>query len=90
MCSSIRSDASHSGAASTPVVAAEPVERVDERLARDPVERERERVDRGGDEVGADAGGDDRVQEPGARRALDEQPDGQARLLADALRRAPR
>ena len=71
-------------------LAAEPVERVDERLAGDTVEGERQRVDGGGDQVGADARRDDGVEEPRARGPLDEQPDGQARLLADALRRAPR
>ncbi len=49
------------------------------------MEGQRERVDRGGDQVGADARGDDRVEEPRSCRSLDEQPDGQARLLADAL-----
>ncbi len=66
-------------------LAAEPFERVDERLAGDPVERESQRIDRRGDQVGTDARGHDRVQEPRAGGPLDEQPDGQARLLADPL-----
>ena len=66
-------------------LAAEPVERVDERLARDAVQRQRERVDGGGDQIGADARRDDGVEEPRAGRALDEQPDGEARRLPDAL-----
>ena len=85
MCSSIRSAASHSVRRVDTRVAAEPVERIDERLAGDAVERQRQRVDGGGDQVGADARRDDRVEQPRSRRPLDEQPDGQARLLADAL-----
>ena len=71
-------------------LAAEAVERLDERLAGDAVERQRQRVDRGGDQVGADARRDDGVQQPRARGALDEEPDGQPGRLADPRRRAPR
>ena len=66
-------------------LAAEPVERVDERLAGDAVERQRQRIDRGGDQVGADPRRHDRVQEARPGGTLDEEADGQARLLADAL-----
>ena len=66
-------------------VAAEPVERLDERLARDAVQRQRERVDGGRDQVGADARGDDRVQQPRAGGTLHEEPDREARRLADPL-----
>ncbi len=85
MCSSIRSAASHSGAVVDACFAAEPVERLDERLAGDPVEGQRQRIDGGGDQIRADAGGDDRVEQPRAGRSLDEQPDRKARLLADPL-----
>ena len=49
------------------------------------MERQRERVDGGRDQIGADARRDDRVEEPRARGALDEEPDRKARLLADPL-----
>ena len=66
-------------------LAAEPVERLDERLAGDAVQGQRQRVDGGGDQVGADARGDDRVEQPRAGRTLDEEADREARLLADPL-----
>ena len=71
-------------------LAAEAVERVDERLAGDPVQRQRQRIDRGRDEVGADARRDDRVQEPRAGGTLDEEADGQARSPRRCAGRAPR
>ena len=49
------------------------------------MERQRQRIDRGRDQVGADTRRDDRVQEPRPGGTLDEEADGQARLLADAL-----
>ena len=57
-------------------VAPEAVEHVDERFAGDAVKCERQRVDRRGDEVGADARGDERVRETRARGALQVEPDG--------------
>ena len=75
MCSSIASAASQSGSDVDAGVAPETVQHVDERFARDAVKRDRQRVDRRGDEVGADARGDERVREARARGALQVEPD---------------
>ena len=66
MCSSMTSAASHSRATSTPVSRAEAVQRVDEGLAGDAVERQRERIDGGGDQVGAGLDGGERSGQAGA------------------------
>ena len=65
-------------------VEAHPGERGGERLARDAVERERERVDGAGDQVGAGAGRLERVRERGAAGALAVEADRQAGRLLDA------
>ena len=85
MCSSTTSDASHSRADVDARVASEPVQRLDERLARDAVQRERQRVDRRRDDVGADARRDERVRERRAARRLDEEADRQPARLAEPL-----
>ncbi len=66
-------------------LAPEAVERVDERLAGDAVERQCQRIDRGRDQVGADPRRDDRVEQARSGGTLNEEADRQARLLADAL-----
>ena len=60
-------------------VEAHPGERGGERLARDAVERERERIDGAGDQVGARARGLERVRERGAAGALAVEADREAR-----------
>ena len=71
-----------------PGVHAQPRERGGERLAGDAVQRERERVERARDQVGAGAGGLERVGEPRAGRALAVEADGQAGRLGARGRRA--
>jgi hypothetical protein len=66
-------------------VAPEPVQRLDERLARDPVEGEPERVDGGGDDVGAHPRRDERVRERGAARRLHVEPHGKPARLGEPL-----
>ena len=85
MCSSTRSQASHSGAVSTPVSRPRPWSASTSDSPGDAVERQRQRIDRGRDQVGADTRRHDRVQEPRPGGTLDEEADGQAGLLADAL-----
>ena len=68
-----------------PGLAVEPAERLGERLARDPVQRERERVDRGRDDVRADARRDERVRERRAARRLDVEADRKPARLPEAL-----
>ena len=63
----------------------EPLEHLHERLAGDAVQRQRERVDRGRDNVGPDAGRHERVGERRASGRLDVEADGQAARLAEAL-----
>ena len=63
----------------------QPLECVDERLSRDPVQCERERVDGGRDQVGPDPRCDDGVEQPRPRRSLHEQPHRQARFGPDPL-----
>ena len=64
---------------------AEAVERVGDRLAGRAVEDERDRVDRGGDQVGAGPGGLDRGRERGAAGALAVEADRQPACVADRL-----
>ena len=85
MCSSTTSDASQRRADVHPGLAVEAAERLGERLARDPVQRERERVDRGRDDVRADAGRDERVRERRAARRLDVEADRKPARLPEAL-----
>ena len=59
-------------------VESHPGERGGERLARDAMQRERERVDGAGDHVGAGPGGLERVRERGPAGALAVEADGQA------------
>ena len=84
MCSSTTSEAAQTFATSTPVVRSSPssASTSDSPATRWSIKRHR--VDRGRDEVGADARGDDRVDETGARGALDVEADGQPGRLADA------
>ena len=58
-------------------------ERLGERLARDAVERQRERVDRAGDELRARAGGGERRGERAAAGSLGVDPDRQPARLAE-------
>ena len=81
-------DASQSRSTSTPGVEPQPRERRGERLARDAVQRERERVDGARDQVGAGARGLERVGEPRAGGALAVEADGQARTPRRRGRRA--
>ena len=85
MCSSTTSDASQSRVDVHTGVATEAGERLDERLPGDPVQRQRERIDGGRDEIGADPRRDERVGERRARRGLDVEADGQPARLAEAL-----
>jgi hypothetical protein len=64
---------------------AQAVERVRERLTRSAVEDERDRVDRGGDQIRAGARGLDPRGERRAAGALAVEPDRQAARLAHAL-----
>ena len=57
--------------------AAQAVENVDQRLPRNAMQSERQRVDGGRHKVGAEACRDQRVGEPGSRSALDVEPDRQ-------------
>ena len=66
-------------------LAPETVQRLDERLAGDAMQDQRQRIDGGGDQVGADACRDDRVQEACAGRALDVETDRKTRCLCDPL-----
>ena len=68
-----------------PGVAVEALERLGERLARDAVQRERERIDGGRDDVRADPRRDERVRERGAARRLDVEADGEPARLAQPL-----
>ena len=88
MCSSTRSDACQSASTSTPVSRPEPVERRGERLAGDAVERERDRVDGAGDQVGAGARRLERRGERVAARALAVEADRAARSPRATRRRA--
>ena len=54
-----------------------------ERLGRDPVRRERDRVDGAADQVDAGAGRLEREREPVPARALAVEADGEARELAE-------
>ena len=68
-----------------PGVATEPVQRLDQRLARDPVEREGERVHRRRDDVRADPRRDERVRERRAAGGLDVEADRQPARLREPL-----
>ena len=61
----------------------EAVERLDERLARNAMEHQRDRVDGRRHEIGADAGRDDGVDEAGTSGSLDEETDRETCRLTD-------
>ena len=84
MCSSTRSVASQSASTSTP--GSSPArERLGERLARDPVEGQRERIDRAGDELRARAGRGERGGERAAAGSLRVDPDREAARLGERV-----
>ncbi len=64
-------------------IEADAAQRLGERLARDAVEGERERIDRAGDELGARTGGGERGGESAAAGALRVDPHGQPARLAE-------
>ncbi len=84
MYSSMTSADSQSSVGVEPGPVAEPVEGLGDRLSGDAVKRERERIDRGRDEVGSGLDGRERRCEPDAGGALDVEADGQLARLADA------
>ena len=89
----MRSDASQSFCTSTPDVEPEPGERLREALAGDAVQRQRDGIDGGRDQVGARARGLERDRERVAAGALAVDADRQARRLVqlrDELVRAMR
>ena len=85
MCSSTTSDASQRRDDVDPRLAVEAAERLGERLARDAVQGERERIHGRRDDVRADPCRDERVRERGAPSGLDVEPDGEPARLAQAL-----
>ena len=60
-------------------------ERLGQRLARDPVQRQRERIDRAGEELGARARGGERGGERAASRSLGVDPDGQSARVGERV-----
>ncbi len=67
----------------------DPAERLGERLARDPVQGQRKRIDRAGDELRARARRRERGGERAAAGSLGVDPDGQPARLGERIARAP-
>ena len=83
MYSSMTSAASHSLSVWIPVLVTQPLERLGQRLSRNPVEAEGERIDGGCDEVGSRLDRRQRRRDAEAGRALHVEAHGEPARLAN-------